>query len=282
VVLFIQKMLDHWMIKSLEKLLLWRFLRYFLLIYSGFLFLYVAIDCCEKSMQGLQGILVYAGYHFLFLLFDRFSFALFSGVILWFQAVWYYGEWEKFLLLQGSFLVFIRPVLFAIMSLGMIFSGGYYFLYDYCLEARLTARGQLIETKKKNSIVWSYEPQLQCWIRAVSGMVDRSIIPVEVTGNKKIFLFQVSIQSLSGDASRKQKKMPVLHEVFGVVIIPLFLSLLSVFFYRFQSVFVMSSFILYAMYWGGVSFFETEVYWWDGLWIMGFFVLGVIGSWGII
>lgn len=270
------------MIKPLEKLLLWRFLNYFLLIYSGFLFLYVVIDCCEKSIQGLQGIALYGVYYFLFLLFDRFSLALFCTVILWFQAVWYYGEWEKFLLLQGSFLVFIRPALLAIMSLGMIFGGWYYFLYDYCLEGRLKARAHLIETKKKNPIVWKYEPQLQSWMRAISGMVDRSIVSVEAAGNKKIFLFQKSIQSLPVDALKKQRNMPVWHEGLGAVIIPLFLSLLYLCLFRSQYAFMIGSCILYAMYWGGAGFFETQVCWWDGIWVIGLFVLGIIGSWGMV
>ena len=195
-------------------------------------------------------------------------------------AVWYYYEWEKFLLLQGSFFVFIRPVLLGIVSLGMIFWGGHYFLYNYCLEGRLAARANLIDTKKKKLISWHYEPEMQSWIRAVSGMVDRSIVNVEAIENKKIFLFQKSMQSLYGNESKKNIKINILHEVLGVVITPFFLSLLYLFLFRFQYLFMVSSFILYAMYWGGAGFFEAQVYWWDGIWLFGLFVLGIIGFGG--
>ncbi len=226
-------------------------------------------------MQGLQGIASYAWYHTLFLLFDRFPLVLFCTTFLWFQTVQYYHEWEKFLLLQGSFLVFIRSVLLVIMSLGIIFFSGHYFLYDYCLAKRLEARAGLMQTKKKHLISWKYEPEMQSWIRVVSGVVDRSIIDTACESSRKIFLLQKSTESVYVDELRKNIKPNAFYEAVGAVIVPLILSLLYLFLFRLEYFFVVSSFLVYVIYWSGVCFFEADA-WWNGMWGIGLFVLGIM------
>ncbi len=254
------------MIKPLEKFLVYRFFSYFLLIQSGFLFLYLAIDCFEKSMQGLDGIALYGWYHCLFLLFDRFSIVLFCTTILWFYVVQYYHEWEKFLLLHGSYFLFIRPLLLIMMILGIIFFQGHYFWYDYFLEKRLEARTVLMQGKKKHLINWIYEPDIQSWKRSVQGVVDRSIIFDESLVKKNDLVFQGAKKSIVVNEQKKKIKTDSFHEAFGIIIIPLILSILYLFLFRMEYYFIVSSFFLYGLYWGGGSFFEAHMFWWDFGW----------------